>query len=157
MNNEEKVLFKGSSSPRALALTFASLGLVELVIVALAFVLTPWVLVLLLVPAGLAGWFLLLLKSRVYEVTTQRIRVSTGLVTRRTDELELYRVKDMTLVEPPLQRIFKLGNIVVQTSDTTNPTLVLEAIENPTALRESLRVAIEECRARNRVRLTELE
>jgi membrane protein YdbS with pleckstrin-like domain len=157
MSAEEKVLFKGSSSPFMLAGLLGALGAAELVLIVLGFVLSLWLLLLALVPLAVAGWALLVLKSRVYEVTTERIRISTGLLTRRTDELELYRVKDMTLVEPPVHRMFKLGNLVLQTSDTTSPTLTLEAIANPTALRESLRISIEECRARNRVRLTELE
>ncbi len=157
MNNAESVLFKGSSSPKILAGMLALLSLAEVVILVVAFMWAIWLLVLLLVPAAIAGWQFLLLKSRVYEVTTERIRVSTGLVTRRTDELELYRVKDMTLVEPAMQRVFKLGNLVLQTSDASHPTLVIEAIENPAALREALRKAIEDSRARNKVRLTELE
>src|SRR5688500_11036385 len=36
---------------------------------------------------------------RVYEVTTQRIKTSNGVLSRRTDEFELYRVKDTTLFE----------------------------------------------------------
>src|SRR5687768_10093481 len=44
-------------------------------------------------------------RSIVYEITSQRIRLQRGIFTKRTDELELYRVKDTTLVEPFLLRM----------------------------------------------------
>lgn len=97
------------------------------------------------------------LRCRVYELTTQRIRIRQGVFSKRTDELELYRVKDSTVHEPFWQRLFGVGNIVITTNDTTTPTLLLEALPNAAETRERLRAAIEECRDRKRVRIAELE
>jgi uncharacterized membrane protein YdbT with pleckstrin-like domain len=104
---------------------------------------------------AIAKW--IQLRARVYELTTQRIRIRQGVFSKRTDELELYRVKDSTVYEPFWQRMFGLGNIVVTTNDTTTPTLLLEALPNARDIREKLRAAIEECRDRKRVRIAELE
>ena len=97
------------------------------------------------------------LRSRHYELTTQRVRIRQGVFSKRTDELELYRVKDSTVYEPFWQRLFGVGNIVITTNDATTPTLTLEALPNTAEIREKLRAAIEECRDRKRVRIAELE
>lgn len=97
------------------------------------------------------------LHAREYELTTQRVRVRQGVFSKRTDELELYRVKDSTVLEPFWQRLFGLGNIVITTNDASTPSLTLEALPNARDTREKLRMAIEECRDRKRVRIAELE
>jgi uncharacterized membrane protein YdbT with pleckstrin-like domain len=97
------------------------------------------------------------LRSRYYEITTQRVRIRQGVFSKRTDELELYRVKDSTVLEPFWQRLFGLGNIVITTNDTTSPTLTLEALPEAAQTREQLRAAVEQCRDRKRVRIAELE
>jgi len=97
------------------------------------------------------------LRSRRYELTTQRVRIRQGVFSKRTDELELYRVKDSTVLEPFWLRLFGTGNIVITTNDESTPTLTIEALPNAAEVREKLRTAIEECRDRKRVRIAELE
>ena len=97
------------------------------------------------------------LRSRHYELTTQRVRVREGVFSKRADELELYRVKDSTVFEPFWQRLFGVGSIVITTNDASTPSLTLEALPHASDTREKLRAAIEECRDRKRVRIAELE
>src|ERR1041385_2633781 len=104
---------------------------------------------------AIAKW--IQLRSRHYELTTQRVRIRQGIFSKRTDELELYRVKDSTVFEPFWQRLVGLGNIVITTNDASTPTLTLEALPDAPGTREKLRAAIEECRDRKRVRIAELE
>jgi len=104
---------------------------------------------------AIAKW--IQLRARQYELTTQRVRIRNGVFSKRTDELELYRVKDSTVFEPFWQRLFGLGNIVITTNDTSTPSVTLEALPNAAETREKLRAAIEECRDRKRVRIAELE
>jgi uncharacterized membrane protein YdbT with pleckstrin-like domain len=87
-----------------------------------------------------------------YEVTSERIRVTTGVLSRRMDEIELYRVKDTTIDQPFFLRLFGLANLVVTTSDASTPTVVLKAIPDATSLRENLRGSVEKLRDRKRVR-----
>ena len=116
-----------------------------------------WALFFLVVPVFISLYKWIENRSRIYEVTTQRIRISSGILTKHHDELELYRVNDLTLVEPFLYRVFGAGNIILQTGDQTSASLTLEAITGANALREEIRKYVEECRARRRVRVTELE
>ena len=160
--NEEKSIFTGSPS---LLTRFGSLFLCFLVIAASvtgAIILQEpafrWVL------GGIAALCLIyvvavivVVKATNYEVTTHRIRIRKGILTKRTDELELYRANDTSLIEPLSLRIFGLGTIEVRTVDASTPTVYLEAVHGARDLREKLRVAVEECRDRKGVRLTEFE
>jgi uncharacterized membrane protein YdbT with pleckstrin-like domain len=114
-------------------------------------------LLLLPVPIGIAAWKWLELKCRVYEVTTERIRVSRGIFSKRTEEMELYRVKDLTLIEPFFFRLFGLGSVIITTNDASTPMLTIHAVKRVKELREDLRQAVELCRDKKRVRLAELE
>ena len=139
--DEEKTIWQGSSSQALKLGIYILCGLF------------CW----LIVPIFVGLWHWLKLRSRVYEVTTQRIRIRQGIFNKRTEELELYRVRDTTLVEPFWVRLFKLGNIEVTTTDLSTPLIVLEGIPQASWLREELRKSVEICRDKKRVRLAELE
>jgi uncharacterized membrane protein YdbT with pleckstrin-like domain len=159
--SDEQTLFKGSPSPVIKLGTFLLCGLIMLAAVVFAFIVQPPYRYILLGLALIsfvyvvAQW--MAIKLRVYEVTSERIRVTEGLLTRRTDEIELYRVKDTTLLEPLLLRFFSVGDIELTTHDMSTPVIRLDAIPNARALREELRKSIEACRDKKRVRLAELE
>jgi len=159
--SQEQVLFKGSSSLLIKLGAFVSGGVVAVVALVFAFIApAPYSFALFGLAVLALGYVLtqwLLIKARVYEVTTERIRTTNGLVTRRTDELELYRVKDTTLIEPLSLRMFSLGHIEISTHDVSTPIVRLEAIPGARALREELRKSIETCRDKKRVRMAELE
>lgn len=112
---------------------------------------------LLLIPVIIVVSKVVLLKFLIYELTSERIKITRGILSRRTDELELYRVKDSSLVEPFLYRIFSVGNIVVLTNDATTPTIELKGIKNARDVREQLRQSVEECRVRKGAKVMEME
>ena len=87
-----------------------------------------------------------------YEITSERIRVSSGILSKRTNALELYRVKDYTLEAPFLYRLFRLGNIRLQTSDRSNPEMLLRAIPGARKLADEIRLHVEKRRDLKRVR-----
>ena len=160
-NDQEQQLFRGSASPVVNFGTFAVCGFVAAASFVGAFLVPPpYGYVLgglgaIAVLVALTRW--LLIKVRVYEVTSERIRVTDGLFTRRTDDLELYRVKDITLLEPVALRLFSVGHLEIATNDASTPLVRLEAIRGAKALREELRKCVEICRDKKRVRLAELE
>jgi uncharacterized membrane protein YdbT with pleckstrin-like domain len=85
-------------------------------------------------------------------VTNQRLRVRSGVLSRLTSELELYRVKDLTLLEPFLYRLLRLSSIQLHTSDRSNPLVVIRAVRQGDALREQLRTCVERQRKLHGVR-----
>jgi uncharacterized membrane protein YdbT with pleckstrin-like domain len=104
------------------------------------------------VPIFYGLWKWLEVRCTQYEVTTERLRVSTGVLSRTLDELELYRVKDTRFEQPFWFRLFGLGNLIVQTSDRTDPVVTLRAIPGGLGVRELVRRQVEELRERKRVR-----
>jgi uncharacterized membrane protein YdbT with pleckstrin-like domain len=91
-------------------------------------------------------------RATTYELTTQRLRITHGILNRRLDELELYRVKDYVMTQPLLLRMLGLGNLTLTSSDASTPTITISAIANVEAVREKLRNAVQSERDRKRVR-----
>jgi uncharacterized membrane protein YdbT with pleckstrin-like domain len=106
----------------------------------------------LVVPIFVGLWKWLEVRCTKYELTTERLRVCTGVLSRTLDELELYRVKDTRFEQPFWFRLFGLGNLIVQTSDRSDPVVTLKAISDGLEVREQVRSYVEELRERKRVR-----
>lgn len=78
----------------------------------------------------------------VYEVTSQRIRVITGLFGNTVDEVELVRVRDTRVKQHLGERVLDVGDITIISNDVTNPELVLNNVKNPMEVRELIRNAV---------------
>jgi uncharacterized membrane protein YdbT with pleckstrin-like domain len=105
-----------------------------------------------LVPIGRAVWHALQVRFLTYEVTSERLRIRHGVLSRVTEELELYRVKDLTLHEPFVYRLLGLSSIHLHSSDRSAPLLVIRAIREGGPLREQMRACVERQRRLRGVR-----
>src|ERR1700676_3210389 len=81
----------------------------------------------LIVPIFIALARYLQTKCKIYELTTERLKITEGVFSKVTDTLELYRVKDIEVRQPFLYRRFGLENIHVQTSDLFSPSFLIAA------------------------------
>ncbi len=95
------------------------------------------------------------LKSFEYRLTTQRLLVSRGLIGREVDELELYRVKDVTVDQDFLGRVLNYGTIVVVAADSSTPQVELTGVAQPVQVKETLRTQFRAARHREGMRPTE--
>jgi uncharacterized membrane protein YdbT with pleckstrin-like domain len=95
-------------------------------------------------------------RSHVYEITTERIRTSTGIFSRRTAEIELYRVRDYTVVEPFWLRLIGRGNLIIESADRSSPLIVIHAVPGVAALKDQVRNNTERMRQRRGVRDLEI-
>ena len=154
--SEERTIFRGSPSQILNVDVFGGCGLAHVALIFLSVAVSRAFVWLLPVAVGIAAWKWLELRCRVYEVTTERVRVSRGVFTRRTEELELYRVKDFTLIEPFFFQLFSLGSIIIMTNDPSTPTVNIHAVKRVEELREELRKSVEVCRGRRRERLEKM-
>jgi uncharacterized membrane protein YdbT with pleckstrin-like domain len=107
---------------------------------------------ILIVPIPFALWRWIETRCFVYRITSERIAIRQGVFSKRTDELELYRVKDTALVEPFWLRMVSLGHLDLTTSDRTTPFIRIAAVPEPARIREELRRAVEHMRAARGVR-----
>lgn len=111
----------------------------------------------LLIPLAWAVWIWLVVRCRVYELTSERLRLYQGVLNQRIDEVELYRVKDTVIERPFWLRLFGLASIVLDTSDRSHPVVELEAIRGGLELRDRIRKQVEYWRDRKRVREVDFE
>jgi hypothetical protein len=111
---------------------------------------------LLVLPIPWALWRWLHRRSQRIEITSERVRVTQGIMSKRTDELELYRVRDITFLQPFILGLFGRGNLQLNTDDVTTPVVVLPCIPSDQTLRDQVRKAVESCRDRKRTRVSEL-
>lgn len=148
----EAVVWEGSPSQLTNFGTYLACALVAIAIVAAGILIAPQAFWVLPVPLAVAFWRYLELRYFRYRVTTERAGLSRGVLTKRTDSIELYRVKDTTLLEPFFLRMFGLADIVLSSSDRTTPLLVLHAVPNGLALREQIRANVERLRVQKSVR-----
>src|SRR6195256_713124 len=97
----------------------------------------------LIVPIFIALARYLQTKCKIYELTTERLKITEGVFSKVTDTLELYRVKDLETRQPFLYRLVGLENIQINTSDLTTPFVLVEAIPTTVGLADKLRNQVE--------------
>jgi uncharacterized membrane protein YdbT with pleckstrin-like domain len=110
----------------------------------------------LVIPIFIALWHWIITRCFEYRITNERLIVKRGVFSKRTDELELYRVKDTSLVEPFWLRLVGLGHIDLTTSDRTTPLVRIAAVPEAANLREQLRRNVERMRLARGVRETDI-
>tara|TARA_B110000483_G_C17916803_1_gene435243 strand:- start:242 stop:685 length:444 start_codon:yes stop_codon:yes gene_type:complete len=86
-------------------------------------------------PLALLALIILIIKALDLYCTTWTIHQDnliekTGILNVNTEEVLLYRVKDIRLYEPLLYRLVGLSKLTIITSDYTNPSIVLYGIRN---------------------------
>ena len=82
-------------------------------------------------------------KMRVrYRLTTARLFKREGLLFRRSSELELVRVDDVTVEQSLFDRIFNTGSVIVNSTDASDPVLRIDAIDRPHDVKEQVRNAV---------------
>lgn len=118
---------------------------------------TPWFgrIVALLVLGAAAGLYV---KSAItvhwkrYRLTTQRLFIETGILGRTTDQTELFRVDDVRIHQGPFDRLFGIGDVeLVAPSDSTQASVRVVGIMNPSEVAEHIRRHSRELRMRRSI------
>lgn len=116
-----------------------------------------FVLCILVIPIPWALYRWLVVRTTTYRLTTERLLTEHGILSKTTDTLELYRVRDYQVTAPFIQRLCGLQTIRLLTTDTSTPEIVLDFIPTAAGLPDLFRKQIEESRMRKRVRTVDLE
>jgi uncharacterized membrane protein YdbT with pleckstrin-like domain len=90
-------------------------------------------------------------------LTTERLRVVRGILSRSTEEVELMRIRDVAYEQSLAQRALGIGTVTLVGTDMTSPEVVLHDIEDPEEVKEMIRQAVRDQRRRNRVRQIEVD
>ena len=115
-----------------------------------------YVLLLTIVPITVGVWKWLQVRSQKFELTTERLLVTSGVVNVVTRSLELYRVKDIRIEQPLFQRIFGLENVELTTSEISVPYVSIDHVPKSAKLGDAIRVQVEACRVAKGTRDLEL-
>ncbi len=84
--------------------------------------------------------------STVYRVFPDRVEVQSGLVSRSIENVQLFRVHDVSLRQSLLGRLCGFGDVALLGTDSTAPALVLKGIDHPDHLYQELRGLIQQAR-----------
>ena len=140
---QEQVIWNGRSSQLENLWVFVACGLLALTVVGLIFAL-PW---------GI--WRYLVTRCRSYKLTDQRLVITSGVLNRKNEQIELFRVKDIDWEQPLMLRLFGLGRLTIRSTDSTDPIATLNALPGGEAVVDTFRGAVSRLRAKSRVGVIE--
>lgn len=93
-----------------------------------------------------------------YSITDRRLIVEKGVLTKKREEIQLYRIRDISLKRNLLERIMKFGDISVYSTDATTPHAVLRNIKQSVSVSDLLSQAVESARVKSKAaEITEVQ
>jgi hypothetical protein len=93
-------------------------------------------------------YYVLKSRSTIYKITTQRIKLERGILSKRQESLELFRIDHFELFKPLGMRLLGQSALKLFSSDAELEKFYLYGVPNLEALGEELR----ECQLRERTR-----
>jgi uncharacterized membrane protein YdbT with pleckstrin-like domain len=85
------------------------------------------------------AYYWLDMRKTSYVLTSQRIIVTSGVFSRRVEEVELYRIRDIELQATFLERLCGVATVRVHSTDRTSPVLAITGVQKAGTLKESIR------------------
>ena len=111
----------------------------------------------LIVPIFFALVYYLKTRCKIFELTTQRFKITSGIFTKVTETLELYRVKDIETRQPFFSRMVGIENVQMTTTDASSPLVLIEAVPSSVGFADKLRNQVEIIRQQKRVRAIDID
>jgi uncharacterized membrane protein YdbT with pleckstrin-like domain len=95
------------------------------------------------IPALYGLWRFLETRSVNYEITNQRIIIKEGLLYRKSNEVEMYRIRDYNVDQDLLQRIFGVSDVSLRTAERDSDYVRLNSIKNGETVKDMIRKHVE--------------
>lgn len=144
-------------SDRAFLGQYIVAALVGIVIAIVCFMTPmPW-----LAPLGLLPPAWVFIQSRLarvgssYRLYGDRLELESGLVGRKIENVELFRIRDVGLRQGFFGRLGDFGDVYVHSTDSSTPDLHLKGIDSPREFYEEIRARITASRAQGRTMIME--
>lgn len=80
-----------------------------------------------------------------------------GLTYSEIEEVNLYRIRDISMHQSLFGKMFNVGTITLKTADDSQPIIVLKNIKNPFQVRDLLTDYVEQERRAHNVNVTEFQ
>jgi hypothetical protein len=84
-----------------------------------------------------------------YVLTTERIRLFNGLLSKSAENIELIRLQDIDYTQGISERVLGIGDIVLRSADASEPVAVLNNIKDPEQVSALIRKAWLDVRSRS--------
>jgi hypothetical protein len=84
-----------------------------------------------------------------YIITSERVRIISGLLSQEREDVELVRVQDIDQQQTVSERILNIGDIHIRSHDPSHSAIVLNNISDPLGVHEILREAVLQARKRH--------
>jgi len=79
------------------------------------------------------------IRGTLYTVTSQRVMIERGLVSKSLSEIDLRYIDDSQFHQTILHRLLGIGNVTLISSDKSSPVYTLHGVPDPRGLRETIR------------------
>ena len=90
-----------------------------------------------------------------YQITTERVRIFRGFLSKERDDIELIRIQDLDITQNLGERALNLGDVIIKSADPSLPEAVLSNIPDPSQVHEIVRRAMLNARKRFRYSVQE--
>lgn len=90
-----------------------------------------------------------------YRITSERVRITEGILGKDREDIELVRVQDIDISQGVSERMLGIGDIHIRSHDPSNPVTALNNVSNPTEVHEILRRAVLKARKKYNVSFRE--
>ena len=133
------MIFEGAPSWKAWFWSYVFAGILSLALVGIL-----WILVL--------NWTR---RSRRYRITDRNVDYELGLLSKRIETLQLWRIHDLDFRQSFMERILGIARIHLFTKDLTDPVLVLKGLPASREIFDRLKDAAELARQQRVVGIVE--
>ncbi|MEK3771078.1 PH domain-containing protein [Paenibacillus sp. FSL R5-0887] len=85
-----------------------------------------------------------ILNNTTYKITTQRIIIESGLIGKNIEEVELLRVRDLSVKQSLKDKLIGVGSVTVFSDDISNSSVIFEDIQDAHKVKDIIRKAVRE-------------
>lgn len=131
----EEEIWSGAYSAKAMVGSFAAAGVLTVLGAVVAALAGPpgwaaWIIGAIAVWCGLGLLYAYRRMTVRYRLSTYRFFHDTGLLSRTGNRVEVIDIDDVTVTQGPIERMFGIGTIRIESSDKTHPDLTLPGIDD---------------------------
>lgn len=90
-----------------------------------------------------------------YAITSERLKIVKGFLSRDVENFELIRIQDIDYKQGVSDRLFGIGDITIRGHDASDPEIELRNVADPEEVYETLRQAWLEARKRHGLQFRE--
>jgi Predicted membrane protein len=91
-----------------------------------------------------------------YSLSEDRLFIDSGFLKKQSEEILLYRVRDLSYSQTLGQRLLDLGTVTIQSSDKTTPVVQIINIKKAFDVKELIHENVEKMKLERRMRVGEI-